>query len=69
MVGSPGVGGSCTRSSIFNLRGGIVTRGIVFDIPRLKGVPYLEPGSSYTACSRLARKRTSGAFSAARSSQ
>ena len=35
----------CTRSSIFNLRGGIVTRGIVFDIPRLKGVPYLEPGT------------------------
>lgn len=38
-------GEGCTRSSIFNLRGGIVTRGIVFDIPRLKGVPYLEPGT------------------------
>ena len=35
----------CTRSSIVNLQGGIVTRGIVFDIPRLKGVPYLEPGT------------------------
>ena len=35
----------CTRSSIVNLQGGIVTRGIVFDIPRLKGVPWLEPGT------------------------
>ena len=35
----------CTRSSIVNLQGGIVTRGIVFDIPRLKDVPWLEPGT------------------------
>ena len=34
----------CTKSSIVNLQGGIVTRGILFDLPRLKGVPYLEPG-------------------------
>src|SRR5262245_25995433 len=24
---------------------GIVTRGVLYDIPRLKGVPYLEPGT------------------------
>ena len=35
----------CTNASIDNLQGGIVTRGILFDIPRLKGVPYLEPGT------------------------
>jgi kynurenine formamidase len=29
--------------SIENLKDGIVTRGILIDIPRLKGVPYLEP--------------------------
>ncbi|MBM63230.1 MAG: cyclase [Acidobacteria bacterium] len=35
----------CSNASIANLQGGIVTRGILFDIPRLKGVPYLEPGT------------------------
>ena len=35
----------CSNASIVNLQGGIVTRGILFDIPRLKGVPYLEPGT------------------------
>lgn len=28
-----------------NLKNGIFTRGILIDIPRLKGVPYLEPGT------------------------
>ena len=35
----------CSNASIINLRGGIVTRGVLFDIPRLKGVEYLEPGT------------------------
>ena len=35
----------CSRESIFNLADGIVTRGVLVDIPRLKGVPYLEPGT------------------------
>ena len=35
----------CSNASIFNLQGGIVTRGVLFDIPRLKGLPYLEPGT------------------------
>jgi kynurenine formamidase len=30
---------------IENVKNGIVTRGILIDIPRLKGVPYLEPGA------------------------
>jgi kynurenine formamidase len=33
------------RNSIDNLKDGILTRGILIDIPRLKGVPYLEPGT------------------------
>ena len=33
------------RNSIYNLKNGIFTRGILIDIPRLKGVPYLEPGT------------------------
>jgi kynurenine formamidase len=33
------------RNSIHNLKDGILTRGVLIDIPRLKGVPYLEPGT------------------------
>jgi kynurenine formamidase len=33
------------RNSILNLKNGIFTRGILIDLPRLKGVPYLEPGT------------------------
>ena len=35
----------CTKNGISNLQQGIVTRGILLDIPRLKGVPYLEPAT------------------------
>ncbi len=34
-----------TRNSILNLKNGMFTRGILVDLPRLKGVPYLEPGT------------------------
>jgi len=34
-----------TRNSIHNVKNGVFTRGILIDIPRLKGVPYLEPGT------------------------
>jgi kynurenine formamidase len=36
----------CARLSIDTLKQGIVTRGILLDIPRLKGAPYLEPGTA-----------------------
>lgn len=32
-----------TRLSIANLKQGIFTRGILIDLPKLRGVPYLEP--------------------------
>jgi kynurenine formamidase len=35
----------CAKLGITGLKNGIVTRGILLDIPRLKGVPYLEPGT------------------------
>ena len=35
----------CATNSIANLQEGIVTRGVLIDIPRLKGVDYLEPGT------------------------
>jgi kynurenine formamidase len=36
----------CTKLGIDNLKSGIVTRGILIDIPRLRGVEYLEPGTA-----------------------
>ncbi len=35
----------CNRLAIIDFKQGIVTRGVLMDIPRLKGVPYLEPGT------------------------
>ena len=34
------------RSSVHLLKAGVVTRGVLVDLPRLKGVEYLEPGTS-----------------------
>jgi kynurenine formamidase len=34
----------CTKLGIERLKSGILTRGIIIDIPRLTGVPYLEAG-------------------------
>src|SRR5262245_7093640 len=35
----------CAKLGIDNLKNGIVTRGVLFDIPRLRNVEYLEPGT------------------------
>jgi kynurenine formamidase len=40
--------GGAAKNSILNIKDGIVTRGVLYDIPRLKGVPYLEPGTRIT---------------------
>jgi kynurenine formamidase len=36
----------CTKLSIDTLKQGVITRGILIDIPRLKELPYLEPGTA-----------------------
>ena len=36
--------GGAAKNAILTMRHGIVTRAVLYDIPRLKGVPYLEPG-------------------------
>lgn len=36
------------RLGIQNMSGGIVTRGVLFDVARLKGRPYLDPGTVIT---------------------
>ena len=35
----------CSKMGIDALKDGIVTRAVLLDIPRLKGLPYLEPGT------------------------
>lgn len=35
----------CTKQGMEMIKTGFTTRGVLFDIPRLKGVPYLEPGT------------------------
>ena len=39
-------GNGHARNSIHNLKSGIFTRGILIDIPQMKGVKYLEPGTA-----------------------
>jgi len=36
----------CTKLGINNFKQGIVARGVLVDLPRLKGAPYLEPGAA-----------------------
>jgi len=36
----------CKKLGIQNLKNGVVTRGILVDIPRLRDLPYLEPGTA-----------------------
>jgi kynurenine formamidase len=38
-------GGGAAKNSILTMKNGIVTRAVLYDIPRLKGVEYLEPGA------------------------
>jgi kynurenine formamidase len=37
--------GGARKNSVLTMKNGIVTRGVLYDIPRLKGVLYLEPGT------------------------
>jgi len=39
----------CVKLGIDTLKSGIVSRGILIDVPRLKGVDYLEPGTAIYA--------------------
>lgn len=40
--------GGAAVNAVLTMKDGIVTRGVLYDIPRLKGVPYLEPGYRIT---------------------
>jgi kynurenine formamidase len=48
------------KGAILNFKNGIVTRGVLYDIPRLKGVPFLEPGIRVTVADLEAWEKKSG---------
>jgi kynurenine formamidase len=48
------------RLGIQNLKGGLVTRAVLIDVPRLRGVPYLEPGTAIGPEELEAWERKSG---------
>ena len=37
--------GGAAKNSVLTMKNGIVTRGVLYDMPRLKGVPYLQEGT------------------------
>jgi kynurenine formamidase len=49
-----------TFGGIDVFRAGIVGRGVLLDIPRLRGVPWLEPGTAVTADELIAAERAFG---------
>jgi kynurenine formamidase len=49
-----------TALSVDEARDGIVGRGVLLDIPRLRGVPWLDPGDHVTADELLAAEREEG---------
>jgi kynurenine formamidase len=54
-----------TKNSVLTMKNGIVTRAVLYDIPRLKGVPYLEPGARIFAEDLEAWERKAGVKAAA----
>jgi kynurenine formamidase len=49
------------KNSVLPMKNGIVTRGVLYDIARLKGVPYLAPGDRIFAEDLEAWEKKSGA--------
>jgi kynurenine formamidase len=50
----------CTKLGIQNLKNGLGTRGVLVDIPRLRNLPYLEPGTAIYAEDLEAWEKKSG---------
>lgn len=50
----------CPNNGIENHKNGIMTRGIIVDLPRMKNVPYLEPGTPVYASDLEAWEKYAG---------
>ena len=55
-----GEGPGCMKNSILGFKDGLLTRGILVDIPLMKGVKYLEPGAAVTVADLEAWEKYSG---------
>jgi kynurenine formamidase len=55
---APGLG--CPSNGIENHKAGIMTRGIIVDLPRMKNLPYLEPGTPVYASDLEAWEKYAG---------
>ena len=55
-----GEGPGCMKNSILGFKDGLVTRGVLVDIPLMRGVPYLEPGTPIYASDLEAWEKYSG---------
>ena len=53
-------GPGCPQNGVENQKAGIMTRGILVDIPLMKHVPYLEPGTAITAADLEAWEKFAG---------
>jgi kynurenine formamidase len=53
-------GPGCVQNGVENQKNGIMTRGILVDMPLLKQVPYLEPGTAVTASDLEAWEKFAG---------
>jgi kynurenine formamidase len=52
--------GGAARNSVLTMKDGILTRAVLYDIPRLKGVPYLAPGTRITPADLEAWEQRTG---------
>ena len=50
----------CKKDSVMAWKDGIVTRGVLYDIPQLKGVEWIEPGTPITRADLEAWEKKSG---------
>ena len=55
-----GEGPGCMKNSILGFKDGLITRGVLVDIPLMRGVPYLEPGTPIYAADLEAWEKFSG---------
>ncbi len=55
-----GEGPGCMKNSILGFKDGLITRGVLVDIPLMRGVPYLEPGTPIYASDLEAWEKFSG---------
>ena len=53
-------GPGCPQNGVENQKNGIMTRGVLVDMPLLKNVPYLEPGTAVTAADLEAWEKFAG---------